>query len=544
MKIWKLCGTGLVLLTGLTPTLSAQIPTVAPAVPAPTAAPRNLWSFLCPTPEQKLACKDKLCKSKIGQFLNQALKPAGALTGGALGPFCPGYFQEDLKKPADSAEGAAARVKKDEAEAKARRAAVRYLGTVDCHYWPEAQDALVNSLRGDRNECVRWEAALALMNGCCCTRKTVEALAITVSGSEADGNPSETSERVRAAALAALEGCLARLGCPVPLEGAPLVPAAPELLAPPKENPPAAKTPGAVNKVVDPIAYYKRVENIPMEQVVEHARRSVMRHGAAIKALPVSAVLPQMAAQEANTPISVDGSLLGILNRSLNSGKPVEQPMKETVPPAPAPEPVKQSAGPQPKRGGIKPVVHQQPSPAPVTPSGTNRFPMTAPQTKPAAPPQPAAPPMKPQASMRAPMNPQAMAQPAPMPVSTAPAVIPVAWNPLQERQQLAPPPLPAATVQQSLRSLREAIVPDQREWAAANLATVNWQAEPQVVEALQHAAVKDSAPTVRVACIRSLARLGARTTPVLTALQALKNDSDPRVQTEATRALERLSSK
>src|SRR3989442_3656 len=45
---------------------------VAPAAPPPS----NLFSFLCPTPDQLAACKQKICNSMIGQLLNNSLKPA------------------------------------------------------------------------------------------------------------------------------------------------------------------------------------------------------------------------------------------------------------------------------------------------------------------------------------------------------------------------------------------------------------------------------------------------------------------------------------
>jgi hypothetical protein len=134
-----------------------------------------------------------------------------------------------------SATGAAAKIMKDEAEAKQRRAAVRYLGTVDCHYWGEvAEPALIKALRADKNECVRFEAALALGNGCCCTKETIVSLTISVYGVDtirvtdkkvkvretragefADNAPSETSERVKAAAYAALINCLTCYNEPV-----------------------------------------------------------------------------------------------------------------------------------------------------------------------------------------------------------------------------------------------------------------------------------------------------------------------------------------
>jgi hypothetical protein len=222
MKKWKACCTGLVLMAGLGPKAMAQGvgvpagPVAAPVVAgpavvgaAPAPAPANLWTFLCPPPEKMAACKAYFCASPLGTMFNNGMAPLSALSGGLLPSCCPPYLAADLLKPSDSPEGAAAQIKKDEAEAKARRAAVRYLGTVDCHYWPEAQEALVNALRADRNECVRLEAAWALGRGCCCTRFIIKELAICVEGSDADGNPSETSDRVRAAAQGALAHCLA-----------------------------------------------------------------------------------------------------------------------------------------------------------------------------------------------------------------------------------------------------------------------------------------------------------------------------------------------
>lgn len=162
------------------------------------------------TPAQKQACMQKLCSCSLVQFLSGGLAPMSALTGGLIGSPCPGPNDAnpaDLALPADSAQGAAARIKKLEAEAKARRAAVRYLGTVDCRRFPEAEAALIASLRGDENECVRFEAALALGSGCCCTKKVLEALVVTVAGKRT-AEPAETSPRVRGAAAAALERCL------------------------------------------------------------------------------------------------------------------------------------------------------------------------------------------------------------------------------------------------------------------------------------------------------------------------------------------------
>jgi hypothetical protein len=194
MPMWKKGCLGLALLAGLTPSVWAQIPLTPPSAGGatmlaapPAAQPTTIWDKLGLSKIQREACKEYMCKTQIGQLMNNSLAPIGALTGGIFGPCCPPFNKEDLLKPADSAEGAAARIKADEAGAKARRAAVRYLGTVDCHYWPEASDALIGALRTDRNECVRWEAAMALGSGCCCNKATIKALAITVSGSEKNG---------------------------------------------------------------------------------------------------------------------------------------------------------------------------------------------------------------------------------------------------------------------------------------------------------------------------------------------------------------------
>jgi hypothetical protein len=102
-------------------------------------------------------------------------------------------------------ENTAAKFKAEEANVAARCAAVRYLGTLDYHYYPEAEDALVYHLRTDRNEGVRYEAALTLGKSCCFSNNTLAALLIAVQGNDADGNPSETSDRVKAVAMQALQ---------------------------------------------------------------------------------------------------------------------------------------------------------------------------------------------------------------------------------------------------------------------------------------------------------------------------------------------------
>jgi hypothetical protein len=222
MKTWQKYCTGLATLVGLAPAAWAQLPGAAPAVAAPVGVPAAVPAptFVDKCLAAKAACRAALCATPLGQLLNNGLKPVSAFSGGLVQGICP-TVPSAADQAKAGAEGAAAKIKADEADAKARRAAIRYLGTVDCHWWPEAEDALINALRADRNECVRYEAALALSRGCCCTKKTMAKLELTVNGSDKDGNPAENSERVKDAARMALESCLARV--PVaPIESKPI----------------------------------------------------------------------------------------------------------------------------------------------------------------------------------------------------------------------------------------------------------------------------------------------------------------------------------
>ena len=179
----------------------APLPPADPALAPPTGP----LAKCCQAIED---CRRKLCKTPFGQLLNGMTAPISGLTGGVIPGFCPTTVGlMDLMKP--GVEGEAAAVKKEAAEAKARVAAVRLLGTVDCRYYPDAEGKLILALRTDGSECVRIEAAIALGRGCCCTRKVIEALDITVAGLETDGAPAERSPRVRDFAAESLAHCLA-----------------------------------------------------------------------------------------------------------------------------------------------------------------------------------------------------------------------------------------------------------------------------------------------------------------------------------------------
>src|SRR3954451_14233658 len=197
MDMRKACLMGVAAIAGLAPQLRAQVPALPDAIPpapaaaavaplaaapvapvaAPVAAPRTIFNFFGISKANCAACKARLCQSQIGQLLNNATGALGGLSGGLIPPFCPPVpTAADVAALAaaggpTSAAAVAAKIKADEAAAKARVAAVEYLGTVDCHYWPDASDALIMALRADRNECVRYAAATVLNSGCCCNKK-------------------------------------------------------------------------------------------------------------------------------------------------------------------------------------------------------------------------------------------------------------------------------------------------------------------------------------------------------------------------------------
>jgi HEAT repeats len=140
--------------------------------------------------------------------------------------------------------------------------------------------------------------------------------------------------------------------------------------------------------------------------------------------------------------------------------------------------------------------------------------------------------------------------QAAPKPVAAvqpAASVPSVAHAPgsLSARAPVEPEfPLPGATrvtLDQLVAVLRKSTTVAQREWAAENLVNFNWQDSPVVADTLLKAAREDSASTVRVACVRSLMKMGVYTASARAVFQSLKNDADSRVRLEAEAALRNL---
>lgn len=205
---------GLVLVASGCITVSAPAPApaaggdavVAAQAPAPAPAGGGLFG-LRKSPEAKAQKWANFAKTPLGQMVNNLLKPLGAVTGGLLGPVGANDPAKQ-KLPADTPAGAAAKIAAAEAAAKAKIADIEFLASKDCRRYPEAEAAILVSLRADANECVRWAAAKALLSGCCCTPKVVKTLTVVVNQSDKDGNLAEESERVRLTAFLALEKCL------------------------------------------------------------------------------------------------------------------------------------------------------------------------------------------------------------------------------------------------------------------------------------------------------------------------------------------------
>jgi hypothetical protein len=361
-----------------------------------------MWSCLCPTPAQLAACKAAFCNTQFGALFNNSLAPLSALTGGVIPQCCPNDANNkpnpaDLLLPPDGALGAAARIKQDEAEAKARRAAVRYLGTAECNRWPEAKEALANALRLDHNECVRMEAAWALGRGCCCNRRTIIALAMCVSGSDEDGAPRECSERVRLPAMAALEHCLA---CFVEVVPVPVEVKKPEGLPKPPEGgkpeplpkPDAGTNAKAARPTATKVSFYERVDALPADYVLRFGKAALQRaRGNTVSPLPTGSHSIYDVARTAFAPEGVSSDVTTTPSADGNA-------VVETAPPPPL-RPVPVPAAPAATSPGTRirpvtgqpatqaptpiPAVWQSPDVPPAAPIHSDPMPRQAPATAP-----------------------------------------------------------------------------------------------------------------------------------------------------------------
>ncbi len=287
------------------PTIPVIPPVVAPAaVPPPQSAlglapgapppgPPTVWDKLGIGAQQQEFNRRQMCQTPAGKVMGAMLNPISKVTFGIIPPFCPitPSLQELL---APGPIGAASKVKMDKLNAEKRKQAVEELKDVDCHYWPEAEEALIAALRTDRNEGVRYTAANVLKEGKCCTNKTIEALSISATGSDRDGAPCETSALVRSTAAAALEHCL-KCMCQNPC-GRPEC--EPGIVVPPQEEKPREE-PREPDRAVTPAsakpgpapepesdeaaqklqmkAYYDKVRKKPRDVVLAAGRESLAK---------------------------------------------------------------------------------------------------------------------------------------------------------------------------------------------------------------------------------------------------------------------------
>ncbi len=513
----------------LTPATPVSAPISAPPSPigiAPYPPPPGgptLWSFLGMSYQQREYRQRQMARTPLGKVREKIQTPLSKLTKGIIPPFPPKTPSlAELQAPGPV--GAAAKLKLDRAAAGERVKAVKELGTADCHYWPEAEDALVGALRNDRNEWVRLAAAETLGNGCCCTKKTIIALTNACTCSNADGAPAEKSPRVVAAACASLNKCLAAV-CATPVVTETIV--VPEGEGQQKEGPlregptqAAWSKPGpaggeekssgglAPHEMARPTTeeYYARVATRPWSEVVEYA----MRGASTSHRIPQELFLTgggydetAVANARGDRPTNLLDVLLGEDESSTALPRPAMAMSPATVP--------------------------QQ---APPTARPTQR-PFALP-------------------------DPPAVQRPAPLPNPTLAQAPPVAQPATQEPMRLpvvasapTPPqaaPLPAKSAQvhsnraMQVMTLLQSPADPRRLEAQIDLLTGAEVAESQsLITALMKATDEIATTTVRAACVRAVVRSKAATPEVMAGLERLVNDRSTVVRVEAAAGLEEL---
>ncbi len=507
-----------------------------PALPtSPT-----LWSFLGLSNAQREFRQRAAADTPFGELRSKIRQPLSDATGGLIPPVPPGFPSlAELQDPGPV--GAAAKVKLDRLAAKKRIKAVQYLGTVDCHYWPEAEDALVNGLRADRNEWVRLAAAQTLLRGCCCTKKTILALTMAATCSNADGNPAEKSPRVVCAAQAALAKCLESLCCspviladavidptvppPVgPADGGP-APAGPAVTPPPKgERAPMAAVakpgPAGVEKGPGGLAsdqmavpstreIYDRAAGRPWGEMIAFSRAHLAK-APSVPAEYLSEALAELAAEAADDAPVMQASthtrpanLYDALFSDTNTAK--------VSPPRPQPAVAPTLTAMAPAR--LVPLV---PMPAPVK--------------------------LAPLVPASAPVAVAKPAEPARVAISVPPQPAPV-FTPAVKQATMTS--VARVGLSPAAGKLMTALDANSGVEAAADVLTpADVSVNGPVLSALLKTAEDHKVPAVRSACVRALARCKARTPSVLAGLERLVNDRNVDVRVEAAVALNDLKAK
>jgi len=119
----------------------------------------------------------------------------------------------------------------------------------------------------------------------------------------------------------------------------------------------------------------------------------------------------------------------------------------------------------------------------------------------------------------------------------------PAAVMPAQQIVRTLPNPAPVLDHRQAISTLKNALLPSEREAATMELANRSFAGNPEVVGALVLALQTDPAPAVRGSAARSLAKLGASREEVVQALKNQRQDNDARVRLEVDNAILQLTS-
>ncbi len=476
-------------------TASAQVPAIpgagVAAAPAGLAAPGPRVGFFQRICNGVDGCIQKILPSPFGQFLNNMTKPLSALTGGIIPTLdSKKPSEEALKKPGVA--GAAAAGKKDALEAAERRANVKFLGTLDCRYYPDAAKALADALRTDPSECVRYEAALGLSRGCCCNSVTVAALSASVSGYDLDGNPAERSSRVRCTAAIGLERCLACWTPPAP-EPTPEVKPVDPILKGEGEG----KTEGEKEKEKEkekPKDGGTGAKSIPAsKQSIEKAREIL----SAFKG--VVALTEMQFGNQAASPVAPSKSVLGLIQASANEPRTAIAP---AMPERRIETPALVARAPKVVEETPMPVAKTFPVPSEaIQPVLSETFPVAAPSV------------------------------PGPIPTFAAPKPIPAPAEVDPETKVIE------ALAHKILLGEKAA----EQHAAIRDLVKYDWVKYPIVASCLVAGAKSESSGAVRVDCLRHLAHNKMAHKDVIAALDELKKVEDTWIADEAAKAHETL---
>ena len=509
---------------------------IAPTPGLPTSP--TLASFLGLSNAQREFRQRALADTPFGELRSKIRQPLSDATGGLIPPIPPATpALAELMDPGPV--GAAAKVKLDRAAAKKRIKAVQYLGTVDCHYWPEAEDALVNALRADRNEWVRLSAAQTLLRGCCCTKKTILALTMAATCSNADGNPAEKSPRVVAAAQAALSKCLEGLCCSpaimsegVIYDGG--VPDGGTVPQPKKEVPKGEGEKVAVAKP-GPAGAEKGAGGLSFDQLATPSTRELYDRAAA---RPWGEMIAFSKAHLAKAP-AVPAEYLHEALTDINAGD-------DDAPTAAA-------------SGGSAPAVARRERPANLydalfADTNTARVPAPRPYqpvvpayAMTAAAPTRVAPMMNAVPAAARPAQPIRLAVSVPArPAAPTPAPVPVMAPAPVVRQAAMTAPARVGLTPAAVKAMDALDGKDAKGIATAVelLGPIDVSVNGPVPTALVKTAEDHADPDARTACVRALARCKARTPGVVAGLERLVSDRNVDVRVEAAVALNELKAK